>query len=73
MTIEGLISQLKAAYDDTETAERAARKLSTIKQGTRTFGTFLAEFDRTILDAGGLNWVNPVKKTFLTNYISYEL
>lgn len=73
MTVEGLISQLKAAYDDTETAERASRKLSTMKQGARTFSTFLADFDRTILDAGGLDWVDQVKKTFLTNCISYEL
>lgn len=73
MTVEGLIGQLKAAYDDNETAERAARKLSTMKQGARTFSAFLAEFDRTILDAGGLDWVDQVKKTFLTNCISYEL
>lgn len=73
MTVEGLISQLKAAYDDNETAERASRKLSTMKQGARTFSAFLADFDRTILEAGGLDWADQVKKTFLTNCISYEL
>lgn len=54
MTVDGLVSQLRAAYDDNDTAERASRKLSQMRQGPKSFGTFLAEFDRTLLDAGGL-------------------
>ncbi|KAH0841257.1 hypothetical protein FOPE_06510 [Fonsecaea pedrosoi] len=63
----------RAAYEDHEAAERASRKLSFMRQGTKTFSTFLAEFDRTILDAGGLSWDDQVKKTFLANCLSYEL
>jgi hypothetical protein len=44
-----------------------------MKQGGRTFGAFLAEFDRTPLDAGGLDWADQVKKTFLVNSLSYQL
>ena len=73
MTIEGLIGQLKAAYDDNESAERASKKLSTLRQGTKAFSAFLTEFDRTLLDTGGLDWADQAKKTFLANSISYEL
>jgi len=73
MTTKGLISQLEAAYEDVDAAERASRKLSQLKQGGRPFGTFLAEFNRTLLEAKGLNWDNSVKKTFLSNCLSYEL
>ena len=73
LTTEGLFTQLRTAYDDYESAERAARKLNVLRQGTKPFSTFLAEFDRTILDAGGLYWDEQVKKTFLTNGIATEL
>jgi Retrotransposon gag protein len=73
MTVDGLVSQLRAAYDDNDTAERASRKLSQMRQGPKSFGTFLAEFDRTLLDAGGLGWADQVKKTFLSNCLSYDL
>lgn len=73
MTTEGLIGQLRAAYDDVDTAERASRKLSQMKQEGKTFSVFLAEFDRTLLDAGGRTWTDQVKRTFLSNCLSYEL
>ena len=73
LTVDGLFMQLRKAYDDSESAERAARKLGILRQGSKPFSTFLAEFDRTILDAGGLYWDEQVKKTFLSNGISTEL
>lgn len=73
MTTEGLLNQLKAAYDDNDTAERASRKLNQLRQGSKPFSTFLAEFDRTLLDAGGIGWADQVKKTFLTNCLSLDL
>lgn len=73
MTTEGLISQLIAAYDDVDASERASRKLSQLRQEGKPFNSFIAEFDRTLLEAGGLEWTDSVKKTFLTNCLSYEL
>ena len=73
MTIEGLFSQLRAAYDDNDAAERASRKLNQMRQGSKSFSAFLAEFDRTILDAGGIGWEDQVKKTFLSNCLSFDL
>ena len=73
LSVEGLVEQLKAAYEDNESSERAARKLNVMRQGSKPFGSFLAEFDRTLMDAGGLGWMDQVKKTFLSNCLSAEL
>ena len=73
MITEGLVSQLRAAYDDNDAVERASRKLNQLRQGSKSFSTFLAEFDRTLLDAGGISWTDQVKKTFLSNCLSYDL
>ena len=54
MTIEGLFGQLRAAYDDNDAVERASRKLNIMRQGSKSFSAFLAEFNRTLLDAGGI-------------------
>ena len=72
-TTAGLIEQLIRTYDDPEAKERATRKLSIMRQGTRTFGTFLAEFDRTLADVKGTGWVDQVKCTFLRNGLHTEL
>ena len=42
-------------------------------QGNKLFVVFLAEFDRTTLEAGRLTWTDQVKKTFLNNCLSKEL
>jgi retrotransposon gag protein len=72
-SVDGLVEQLRAAYDDAQAAQRASSKLTTMRQGNKSFAAFLAEFDRTILEAGGLAWADQVKKTFLDNCLSKEL
>jgi hypothetical protein len=73
LTVDGLLEQLERAYDDPEAMERATRKLSNLTQGSKSFSTFLAEFDRTLLDAGGLGWQDAVKRSYLLNGITLEL
>jgi hypothetical protein len=53
--LQGLMNQLSNAYDDSEDAERAVRKLNSLRQDKRSFGKYLAIFERTLLEAGGLN------------------
>jgi hypothetical protein len=72
-SVDGLVEQLRAAYDDAQAAERASGKLTVMRQEDKPFAVFLAEFDRTILEAGGLTWADQVKKTFLNNCLSKEL
>ena len=45
-------------YNDIQAAKRVSDKLTAICQGDRLFAAFLAEFDRTILEAGGLAWAD---------------
>jgi len=68
-----LADQLKLAYDDAKAVERATQKLQTLKQGAKSFANHLADFDRTLLDAGGGDWPEHVKKAFLSNSLSSEL
>jgi hypothetical protein len=60
-------------YNNPEARANAANKLYSLCQGIKLFSTFYAEFDRTLLEAGGLNWTDDVKKTFLSNRISFPL
>ena len=68
-----LADQLKLAYDDAKAVERATKKLQTLKQGAKSFANHLADFDCTLLDAGGGEWPEHVKKAFLSNSLSSEL
>jgi hypothetical protein len=71
--LAGLMTQLSNAYDDPEDAERAVRKLNTLQQGKRPFGKYLATFERTLLEAGGLAWDNVVKKSMLAKGLSSDI
>jgi hypothetical protein len=73
LTTDSLVAQLRAVYNDTESADRASRKLNMIHQGKRPFPVFLAGFNCRILDTGGATWVDQVKKTFLSDCLSPEL
>lgn len=71
-SVEALFDQLRLAYDNPETMENAARKLCTMKQ-EGSFAMFLPDFQRTMLEAGGLHWDDQVKKIFLNMAIAMEL
>jgi hypothetical protein len=42
-------------YDNLEARANAANKLYSLRQGTKLFFTFYTEFDRTLLEASGLD------------------
>jgi hypothetical protein len=73
MTVEAIVQQLRLVYEDPKSTARAANKLGSLKQGTKSFATFIAEFERTILEAGGGDWADTAKRNFLSNGISDEL
>jgi hypothetical protein len=73
MTVEGLVEQLRLAYEDPMATARAATRLNSLKQGTKSFAVFIADFDRTILEAGGAAWADSMKQMFLSNSMSEEL
>jgi hypothetical protein len=51
--LEELVDQLRLAYADPKAVEQVTRKLQTMKQGTLSFALYVAEFERTLLDADG--------------------
>ena len=59
-------------YDDPEDAERAVRKLNSLRQDKRSFGKYLTVFERTLLEAGSLNWDDVVKKSILAKGLLTE-
>jgi hypothetical protein len=71
-SLQGLMHQLSNAYEDPEDAERAVRKLNSLRQDKRPFGKYLATFERTLLEAGGLTWDDAVKKSMLAKGLSIE-
>ena len=73
MTVERLVAQLKAAYEDPKLAERAVFRLNLMRQNGDRFADFLIKFERTMMEAGGSVWTDSVKKNFLINALSIEL
>jgi hypothetical protein len=71
--LDGLIQQLRNAYDDPESAGRAVRQLNVLQQGTNSFAKYLARFEHLLLQAGGLAWDDTVKKAFLSRGLTSEI
>jgi hypothetical protein len=67
------VKQLANAYDDPQSTERAMDSLSTLEQGTSTFAKYLAKFERTIIEAGGMGWDDNLRKMMLHRGLLEEL
>ena len=71
--VKNLIAQLRLAYDNPESLEIAVKKLNDMKQRSKPFSVFISGFEKTMLEAGNLNWDEQMKKTFLNNAINTSL
>ena len=71
--VKNLIAQLRLAYDNPESLEIAVKKLNDMRQKSKPFSVFISGFEKTMLEVGGLNWDEQVKKTFLNNAINTSL
>ena len=67
---EALISHLNTCFDDPDRTGTAVRKLQSIKQGTREFSAYFAEFQQYALQ---LNWNNDAIRAALKNGLAPEL
>jgi hypothetical protein len=70
---ESLLTSLSRAYHDTESEKRALDKLSTYRQGNLPIGTFLANFDVLLTEAGGSAWDPAIKINFLKRTLKKEI
>jgi hypothetical protein len=71
--LDELVQQLRNAYDDPESQERALRSLQSVRQGGRRFVTYLAKFEKLLLEAGGLDWDDSIKKAMLANGLALDI
>ena len=69
-SVKNLIAQLRLIYDNPESREITARKLNDMRQRSKPFSVFVLSFEKTMLETGGLNWDEQIKKTFLSNAIN---
>jgi hypothetical protein len=72
-SVIGLVDQLRLAFEDTQAKQRAANKLNELQQKKKSFATYIADFERTVLEAGGAEWTDDVKITFLQRGIARDL
>lgn len=62
-----LFNQLRLVYNNPVSTEIATKKSKAMEQKGKSFATFLPGFEKTMLEAGGVQWDEQVKKTFLIN------
>ena len=68
--LEALIGKLQAAFGDPDRKATAKKRLLTLKQTTKDFPTFYAEFSRY---AAETNWDVNAKRGLMRNALCYEL
>lgn len=73
MTAQGLISQLRLSFGDPHSKEKAQRKLHKLKQANRSFMEYFTEYRKLLLEAGGSDWPDEIRKSYLEAGLSLEL
>jgi hypothetical protein len=72
-TTINLYRQLQDAFGTQEDIDDYSRRLMALKQGRRPFTAYLADFERSLLAADGLQWPDQIKRIFLETGFSHEL
>jgi Zinc knuckle len=68
-----LLEQMDAAFQDPRAKEKALSTLNCTKQGNTPLNEFLSQFDQLLLEAGGWDWDDTIKKGFLKDAITTRL
>lgn len=72
-TLTALLGQLDLIFKDKHQQENALRNLNQLKQLNQPFSDLLADFQRLLMEAGGYNWSDSVKKAALDNTLNREM
>lgn len=72
-TLKNLLDHLDFTFKDRNLRERAVRALGNLKQANRPLATLLNEFSRLLMEAGGHNWNDEVKRSYLDNALNHEM
>ncbi|KAL4860722.1 hypothetical protein BDV12DRAFT_181183 [Aspergillus spectabilis] len=68
-----MLKQIDFYLLDQNLQEKAVHDLATIKQANRPFSTFLAEFNRLLMEAGGHEWADNVKRSYMDRALNREM
>lgn len=68
-----IFDSLARIYEDPNKASRASDRLTQLRQGTDTLPHFLAKFERTLFEAGALDWPDSAKISTLRSGLSDHL
>ena len=69
-TAEALLTKLGMIYADPNAKQRAATRLSSLRQDNQYFSTHFPKFEHALTDAGGYDWPDEVKITFLRSTLN---
>ena len=72
-TLKNLLEHLDFNFKDRNLRERAVRALGNLKQANKPFATLLNEFNRLLMEAGGHDWNDEVKRSYLDNALNHEM
>jgi hypothetical protein len=70
---DDLFRHMDAAFSDPRAKEKALALLNCTKQGALPLNDFLGKFDQLLLEAGGWDWDDNIKKGYLKDAISTKL
>jgi hypothetical protein len=68
-----LIKQLRTVFGDPHRKERALRDLAALRQTNKSFTEYFVRFQTLLAEAGGNQWDDMIKKSYLERGISVEL
>lgn len=71
--VPGFWDQMDSAFQDRAAKRKAIAKLNRIRQGKRSFDDLLRNIDQLLLESGGYEWADEIKKGYLNNALSIGL
>ncbi|CBF89288.1 hypothetical protein AN0535.2 [Aspergillus nidulans FGSC A4] len=73
ISYEGLMEAMDKAYLDADRQQRALVRINTMRQNNRDLDEFLDNFNKALLNTGGMDWHDDQKKSLLETAISLPL
>jgi hypothetical protein len=73
LRVDDFFAQMDAAFDDPQSAQRALEWINSKKQGNQPFQEFLQEFEQKLLEAGGWEFSDGVRKGYLRSAVSRKI
>ena len=70
---DDFIKYMESIYGDPNRAKRALVELQGLSQGSTSFTAFLPKFEKLLVEAGGMEWSDDVKMSYLEKTLTGKL